>query len=70
MHRECRVQLFKLWFTENFPKSERENKSMFQLNPSELKSRYHEKYYVQPATTFRLRDSAIADMQRLLIEMC
>ena len=41
-------------------------RSMFPLNPSTVDTRNHEKYFVQPATTNRLRDSAIPYMQRLL----
>ena len=41
-------------------------RSMFPLNPSTVDTRNHEKYFVQPATTNRLRDSATPYMQRLL----
>ena len=41
---------------------------MFPLNPSNVNTRYKEKYFVQPATTARLANSAIPYMQRLLNE--
>ena len=41
---------------------------MFPLNQSNLSTRHQEKYYVQPATTERLANSAIPYMQRLLNE--
>ena len=41
-------------------------REMFPLNPSSVDSRHYEKYFVQHATTSRLRDSAIPYMQRLL----
>ena len=40
--------------------------AMFPLNSSHLNTRHHEKYFVQPARTDRLKDSAIPYMQRLL----
>ena len=42
---------------------------MFPLNPSSMDTRNHEKYYVQPANTGRLADSAIPYMQRLLNQL-
>ena len=39
---------------------------MFPLNPSRVNTRHHEKYYVQPARTSRLKNSSIPYMQRLL----
>ena len=39
---------------------------MFPLNSKVVNTREHEKYYVQPAYTDRLRKSAIPYMQRLL----
>ena len=39
---------------------------MFPLNPSRVNTRHHEKYYVQPARTSRLKNSPIPYMQRLL----
>ena len=41
---------------------------MFPLNPSTVNNRNTEKFYVQPATTGRLANSAIPYMQRLLNE--
>ena len=38
----------------------------FPLNPSSVNTRNPEQFYVQPATTGRLMDSAIPYMQRLL----
>ena len=40
--------------------------SMFPLNPSTVNTRNPENYFVEPATTVRLADSAIPYMQRLL----
>ena len=42
--------------------------AMFPVNPSTVDTRHHEHYFVQPARTDRLRDSAIPYMQRLLNE--
>ena len=39
---------------------------MFPLNESDVNTRNLEKYYVQPASTGRLKKSAIPYMQRLL----
>ena len=39
---------------------------MFPLNPSRVNTRHHEKYYVQPSRTSRLKNSTIPYMQRLL----
>ena len=52
-------------FAENCLKSETMC-HMFPLNPSTVETRNPEKYYVQPASTGRLKDSAIPYMQRLL----
>ena len=41
----------------------------FPLNPSSVNTRNPEQFYVQPATTGRLMDSAIPYMQRLLNEI-
>ena len=54
-------------FAKSCLKNEK-TKSMFPLNPSSLNSRNFETFYVQPATTSRLMDSAIPFMQRLLNE--
>ena len=54
-------------FAQSCLKNEK-TRSMFPLNPSSLNSRNHETFYVQPATTSRLKDSAIPFMQRLLNE--
>ena len=52
-------------FAKSCLKNEK-TRSMFPLNSSSLNSRNYEKFYVQPATTSRLKDSAIPFMQRLL----
>ena len=52
-------------FATNCTKSEKLC-HMFPLNPSNVNTRQPEKFYVQPATTGRLADSAIPYMQRLL----
>ena len=52
-------------FAENCTKSDKMC-HMFPLNPSTVETRHQEKYYVQPASTGRLKDSAIPYMQRLL----
>ena len=43
-------------------------KHMFPINPSSVDTRNHEKFYVQPARTSRLADSAIPYVQRLFNE--
>ena len=52
-------------FALNCTKNEKTCK-MFPLNPSSVDTRHHEKYFVQPASTSRLADSAIPYMQRLI----
>ena len=54
-------------FAKNCLKSEKTS-NMFPLNPSTVDTRHHEKYYVQPAATSRLANSAIPFMQRLMNE--
>ena len=48
-------------FAESSAKSENTN-HMFPLNPSSVKTRNHETYFVQHAETSRQKDSAILDM--------
>ena len=64
---ERRVTLCKKFATQCL-KSEK-TRDMFPLNPSSVDTRNHEKYFVQPATTGRLADSAIPYMQRLLNQL-
>ena len=55
--------------SRNFAKNCVKNKKMphmFPLNPNHSNTRAHEKFFVQHASTDRLRDSAIPYMQRLL----
>ena len=59
------IDIFVQNFAENFTKSDKIC-HMFPLNPSTVETRHQEKYYVQPASTGRLKDSAIPYMQRLL----
>ena len=54
-------------FAKNCIKNEQMN-HIFPLNPSNVSTRFKEKFHVQPATTERLAKSAIPYMQRLLNE--
>ena len=54
-------------FAKNCVRNEKTS-NMFPLNPSKVNTRNTEKYYVQPATTDRLKYPAIPYMQRLLNE--
>ena len=56
-------------FAESSVKSENTS-HMFPLNPSSVKTRNHETYFVQHAETSRLKDSAIPYMQRMLNGLC